>query len=243
MEHNIKTTDDLNLFVTEMGSGFPLVFLHGNKLTGRYFSAQQSLSDSYRLIFIDSRGHGKSSKTLFPLTFSQLADDLESVLAYLNISTCLIIGHSDGANLALSYVQQYPKRVGGLLLNGGNFLFSALNRWVRIGVAIELFLLKRVKLFCPRLKTQFAVANLLKEDIPMDYKRLASFQGPVLVLVGEKEIVPLSHSNQLANAFPNGQLIRVPKLGHHIANRQSKLFNRYIIDLVSRIQKEDLNDA
>lgn len=238
MKHTINTKDGLHLFIEEIGSGFPLVFLHGNNLNSHYFTGQRSLSNTYRLVFIDSRGHGKSSKTVVPLTFSQLADDLEIALETLGISACLLVGHSDGANLALTYVQKYPKRVRGLLLNGGNFSFSALNVWVRMGVKIELFFLNYFKSIFPILKRPFAVAQLLKEDIVINHKQLNQFQGPVLVLMGEREMISLEHSRELANAFQQGQLVIVPKLGHNIANRQPNLFNHYIKDLVFTIQKE-----
>ena len=100
------------------------LFLHGNNLSGNYFGKQGILYRDYRLIFIDSRNHGRSSRQSVKMTFEQMAADLEEILQYLNIKKALFVGHSDGANLAMVYASRYPDRIAGLLLNAGNMTFN-----------------------------------------------------------------------------------------------------------------------
>ncbi|MDU6630585.1 MAG: alpha/beta hydrolase, partial [Lachnoanaerobaculum sp.] len=109
-----------------IGKGFPIVFLHGNNLESGYFKKQRVLGRYYKLIFVDSLGHGKSGDILGKISFSYLADSLDELLSYLNIEKCLLVGHSDGANLAIKYAALYQERVAGILANSGNISFKGL---------------------------------------------------------------------------------------------------------------------
>ena len=53
------------------------LFLHGNNLSGNYFGKQGILYRDYRLIFIDSRNHGRSSRQSVKMTFEQMVADLD----------------------------------------------------------------------------------------------------------------------------------------------------------------------
>ena len=97
-----------------LGSEFPVVFLHGNNLDSGYFKRQRILSKCCKLIFVDSLGHGKSGNLLTNVSFSYLADSLEELLSHMNIEKCLLVGHSDGANLAIEYAKLHVKRVAGI---------------------------------------------------------------------------------------------------------------------------------
>ena len=74
MEFKVK--DGQIIYYRDLGKGFPIVFLHGNNLSGNYFGKQGILYRDYRLIFIDSRNHGRSSRQSVKMTFEQMAADL-----------------------------------------------------------------------------------------------------------------------------------------------------------------------
>ncbi len=61
----------------EAGAGEPLILLHGNGESCEYFSRQISyFKENYRVIAVDTRGHGKSPRGTAPFTIRQFADDL-----------------------------------------------------------------------------------------------------------------------------------------------------------------------
>lgn len=95
---------DAELFVSEAGNpqGIALVLLHGG-LGSRHDFIQfaATLAEHYRLIAIDSRGHGRSTLGHLPLSYAQLARDITTVLGKLNLLDAGIIGHSDGAIVGL----------------------------------------------------------------------------------------------------------------------------------------------
>ncbi len=66
------------LYYKETGEGEPLVLLHGNGEDGSYFSSQISFfRKRYRVIAVDTRGHGRSPRGTAPFTMTQFAKDLK----------------------------------------------------------------------------------------------------------------------------------------------------------------------
>jgi len=99
------TAGDAVLFVTEAGKrdGEPIVLLHGG-LGSRndFLPLAKYLAADYRLIAIDSRGHGRSPLgNVSLLTYQQLEQDIAAVLGELGLPDAGIIGHSDGGIVAL----------------------------------------------------------------------------------------------------------------------------------------------
>lgn len=95
---------DTALFVSEAGraDGQPVVLLHGG-LGSRtdFIPLATHLAEEFRLIAIDSRGHGRSALGRATMTYRQLATDVAAVLTELGLSGAGLIGHSDGGIVAL----------------------------------------------------------------------------------------------------------------------------------------------
>lgn len=65
---------DIALAFTEAGSGTPLILLHGNGEDGTYFAPHiAALARHFRVIALDTRGHGKSPRGSAPFTIAQFA--------------------------------------------------------------------------------------------------------------------------------------------------------------------------
>lgn len=98
------TKGDAVLFVSEGGraDGEPIILLHGG-LGSRhdFLPLAANLAADYRLVAIDTRGHGRSTLGHAPLTYSQVEQDTASVMAELGLKNAGIIGHSDGGIVAL----------------------------------------------------------------------------------------------------------------------------------------------
>ncbi|AZQ56177.1 alpha/beta fold hydrolase [Burkholderia cenocepacia] len=95
---------DAALFVSEAGKadGEPIILLHGG-LGSRndFLPLAKHLAVDYRLVAIDSRGHGRSALGDIPLTYHRLEQDTAAVVAELGLADAGIIGHSDGGIVAL----------------------------------------------------------------------------------------------------------------------------------------------
>ena len=123
---------DIQLHFTEHGSGKPLVLLHGNGEDSTYFEHQiDFFQDQYRVIAVDSRGHGASPRGVAPFTLDQFARDLADFMDGLELESAHLLGFSDGANIALLFALAHPKRARSLVLNGGNLFPEGLTEQTR----------------------------------------------------------------------------------------------------------------
>jgi pimeloyl-ACP methyl ester carboxylesterase len=79
-----------------------------------------SLSDAYRLILIDARGHGGSDKPHDRAAYGRRrqATDVVAVLDDLDIATARFWGHSMGGDVALTLGRHHPDRVSALIVTG-----------------------------------------------------------------------------------------------------------------------------
>ena len=74
---------DIALNYIETGEGFPLVLLHGNGEDHTYFKRQmEPFSQRYRVIALDTRGHGGSPRGSAPFTLDQFARELQGVTCW-----------------------------------------------------------------------------------------------------------------------------------------------------------------
>ncbi|ADO44203.1 alpha/beta hydrolase fold protein (plasmid) [Ketogulonicigenium vulgare Y25] len=103
--------------------GAPVIFtLHGGRGAGElgndFRTWGAALSDKFRVISYDQRGHGKTTDTL-PFTFNQLADDIETLRKHFcGDAQCIVIGGSFGGFIALTYALRHPGSYSKLILRG-----------------------------------------------------------------------------------------------------------------------------
>jgi pimeloyl-ACP methyl ester carboxylesterase len=109
---------DTNLFVEDLGSGVPLLLIHGFPLNQEIWRPQiEALSANARVIALDLRGHGQSPPTESPYSMDLLADDCAGVLEVLNVDQPVVIcGHSMGGYISFAFYRRHPEKVGGLIL-------------------------------------------------------------------------------------------------------------------------------
>jgi pimeloyl-ACP methyl ester carboxylesterase len=118
-----------NLHVTELGSGLPIVTLHGGP--GAHFAylvdAVRRSLDRARFVLFDQRGSLLSPvppAQVGSLDTAQLVADLETLRVALGQDRLRLFGHSWGSQLAQLYYQSHPSRVAGMILTGALWPFS-----------------------------------------------------------------------------------------------------------------------
>ena len=105
----------MNLYTKESGSGQPMVLLHGNGEDSSYFVNQLSFFESkYLVIAVDTRGHGRSPRGCGTFTLERFADDLKGFLDRRGLRRIILLGFSDGGNIALIFALKYPGYVDRL---------------------------------------------------------------------------------------------------------------------------------
>jgi pimeloyl-ACP methyl ester carboxylesterase len=99
-----------------VGEGAPIVLLHGLSATRRNVvqGSRHLAKRGYRLIAYDARGHGSSSPAP-GYSYPELVEDLEAVLAQLELDRVALVGSSMGAATAMAFALRHPERVPALV--------------------------------------------------------------------------------------------------------------------------------
>ena len=102
-----ETTDGAKIYYEDDGEGQPIVLVHGWLCSSRFWQKNvPELADEFRVVTIDLRGHGNSSKTLSGHTISQYARDVQQVIEHLDLHDAVLVGWSLGGPVVLSCYQQ-----------------------------------------------------------------------------------------------------------------------------------------
>ena len=102
----IDRPDGTRLWLTDWGSGEPLLFVHAAGLNSGSWAYQLTpmLRAGYRCVAYDRRGHGRSSVPGAGYDYDTLADDLAAVIEALNLRGLTLIGHSMGCGEVVRYL-------------------------------------------------------------------------------------------------------------------------------------------
>lgn len=226
---------DIALFYQEKGKGEPLILLHGNGEDGSYFQHQiEYFSGSYRVIAVDTRGHGKSPRGAAPFTIEQFSCDLSDFMAGLAIPRAVILGFSDGANIAMKFAIKYPGKVKALVLNGGNLDPEGVKRSVQIPIEIGYKIARRFSSKSPDAKRNAELLGLMVNEPQIERSELSKITMPTLVICGKRDMIKGSHTKVIVEGIPNAKL-SIIKGDHFIANKNADAFNQAVEEFLKTI--------
>jgi non-heme chloroperoxidase len=105
----ITTSDGVEIFFKDWGSGQPIVFSHGWPLSSDDWDAQLLffLRQGYRVVAHDRRGHGRSAQVADGHDMDHYADDLAAVVEHLDLHDAVHIGHSTGGGEVVHYLARH----------------------------------------------------------------------------------------------------------------------------------------
>lgn len=109
----------LNIHYKEYGQGHPLILLHGGPAAlDAWGDHLPTFAEHFRVIALDSRGHGKTVNPMGTLSYSMMADDVAAFIKALGLTKPLVSGYSDGDQIALELGIRNPDLPGALVLGG-----------------------------------------------------------------------------------------------------------------------------
>lgn len=227
---------DITLYYQEKGNKEPFILLHGNGQNGSYFKNQiDYFSNRYRVIALDTRGHGRSPRGTKPFTIEQFSCDLCDFMEELEISEAVILGFSDGANIAMKFAMKYPSRVKALILNGGNLNPSGVKITTQLPIEIGYKIAGRFASKSPEAKKNAEMLGLMVNDPNIERNELSKITAPVLVICGRNDIIRESHTKEIAKNIPNAKL-SIMKGNHFIANKRYIIFNKEVEDFLQNVR-------
>lgn len=219
---------EIKLNFVEQGQGQPLILLHGNGEDINYFEHQiPYFSKDYRVIAIDTRGHGKSPRGDKPFTIKQFAEDLHDFMDDKAIEEAILLGFSDGGNIALTFALKYPEKVERMIVDGANLFPSGvkpLYQWpIEIGYRIARLFAKKDE----KAKRNAEMLGLMVNEPHIDPSELARLKMPVLVVAGTKDMIKDEHTRLIYKSLPNAKL-EIIEGDHFVANKNADAFNKVV---------------
>lgn len=209
----------IKLYYEIYGEGPPLVVLHGNGgSSGSGSSHYPELVKKYKVIAIDSRAQGKSGDTDKPLTYDQMAADVNELLNQLNIDSAFIWGQSDGAILCLVMAMDYPKKVKRVVAYAPNTVpdSSAIFGWAVTAVNRVIKNSKDPK--------ETKLYELMRDYPNIPYAKLGTIKAPCLIMGGDRDVIRPEHLVKMFQSIPNSQLCILPGATHGGAWEQQERF-------------------
>jgi pimeloyl-ACP methyl ester carboxylesterase len=111
----------IKIWYAEFGTGAPVILLHGGLANSNYWGKLiPALAPHYRVVVMDSRGHGRSSRDDKPYGYDLMASDVVALMDYLKIDKAALIGWSDGAIIGLDIAMHHPERLTKLFAFAAN---------------------------------------------------------------------------------------------------------------------------
>ena len=220
---------DINHYYIEKGTGFPLILLHGNGEDCGYFVHQmEPFAKHFRVIAIDTRGHGQTPRGEASFSIRQFAEDLLDFMNLHQIEKAHILGFSDGGNIAMVFALMHPERVEKLILNGANLNASGVKRKVQIPIEIGYRIAKLFATKSPAARKNAEMLGLMVNDPNVKAEELSCIQNPTLVIAGEKDMIKDSHTRLIVKSIPVAMLSIIPG-NHFIANKNPDTFNEVVL--------------
>lgn len=216
---------NINHYYIEAGNGEPLILLHGNGENGEYFVHQiEHFQKNYRVIAVDTRGHGKTERGTAPFRIGQFADDLYIFMQKHGIEKAHILGFSDGGNIAMIFALRHPECVNKLILNGANLFAVGVKPSVQIPIEIGYRFAKLFAKKDSKAKQNAEMLGLMVNDPALTPEDVAKIQAETLVISGTKDVIKTEHTKLIAKSIPNAKLVLLNG-DHFIANKMHEQFN------------------
>jgi pimeloyl-ACP methyl ester carboxylesterase len=226
--------DGVDIAFLDQGQGAPIVLVHGFASTAQvnwvYPGWVATLTEAgRRVIALDNRGHGASSKLYDPADYHSrvMAEDVRALLDHLDLGRADVMGYSMGARITAFFALAHPTRLRRAVFGGlGIHLVDGVGLPASIAAALEAPSLADVR--DPTGRVFRAFAEQTNSDLEalaacirgsrqnLTGEQIAAIRAPVLVAVGAKDVVAGS-AHELAALLPSGRALDIPGRDHMLA--------------------------
>jgi pimeloyl-ACP methyl ester carboxylesterase len=242
-DHGTVDIGGASIYYAIYGKGDPVVLLHGGLGNADHWSNQVlALADKVQVIAIDSRGHGRSTRSKAAVTYDVMAADVLAVMDHLQLTRASFVGWSDGGEIALKIAIAHPERVDRLFVVGTNY--DASGSKPRGSQRAETFAAYSAKCRADYLKMsktprQFdALVDWLlpiwRNPMGFTKDQLRSIQAPTMVADGDHdEVIVLDQIQEMAKLIPHGQLQVFADTSHFALWQDPTAFNKALVEFLT----------
>jgi pimeloyl-ACP methyl ester carboxylesterase len=225
----------------EHGAGSRLVLLHGGLVDARFFEPNLGpLAERFHVYTPERRGHGHSPDLPGPITYQVMADDTIAFLDTVVGEAADLVGHSDGAFVAMLVAMQRPELVKRLVMISGGFNKSgeAMPDMEWNVDELAQFLGPAYGEVSPDGIDHFkVVATKIGEmaafEPNLHASELAKVTQRTLVMFSDDDLMTLTHAVEMYEALPNAEMAVVPGTSHFLTQEKPHLVNAIVLDFLT----------
>lgn len=207
------------LHYASVGTGRPVVLVHGNGESHDLFDVEigQLADAGYHVLAPDSRGHGANER-LSEYHYADMAEDIYCFIQALRLDRPLFYGHSDGGIIGLLLEMKHPGTLGAMAISGTNLSPDGLDP-----AFLEEFGERNRRRPDP-------LVTLMLTEPNIDARLLEAVRVPVLVTVGEHDLVLPEETQRIVRHLPDARLrvLKGEDHGSYVAN--SETMGRLLLD-------------
>lgn len=227
------------------GSGPPVVLLHGGLGHGGNWGHQVPFltASGHRVVLVDSRGHGRSTRDSRPYSYELMAGDVLAVMDALSINKAAFIGWSDGACTSLILGATAPKRVAGVFYLACNMDPSGVRPFESTPIIDRCFA-RHTKDYAELSSTPHDFKNFIEAVTQMQRTQpnyssqdLAGVRVPVTIAQSERdEFIKREHAEYLARSIPHAEFVLLPGVSHFAPLQRPEQFNAEVLKFLKKVR-------
>jgi pimeloyl-ACP methyl ester carboxylesterase len=257
-EHgHFATVNDIEMYYVDHGEGDPLVMLHGG--TGTALSNWNpyipTLSQKFRVIAPDCRGHGRTNNPLGEWSYHLMADDIAALVMDLGLQKPSICGWSDGGQIALELAMRYPGLARAYIVGAVWKVFSAsylqsLRDWgfegpgevntdqIQRATPEYVEVLREIhsplgseywKQLINGISTMWLTPLNYADE---DFRKIST---TVLILIRDRDqFIPVEDAVAMYRLIPNSELAVVPNADHSLSLTRIDMFAAIVMEFLTR---------
>ena len=245
-DHGTLAVDGAQIYWASYGAttGEPVILLHGGLGNSDHWANQiPALVDAkQRILAIDSRGQGRSTRTNARISYDAMAADVLAVMDKLDVKRAALVGWSDGGEIALKLAIKHPDRVSKLFVFGTNYnsegskprgsqrsqTFAGYSQKCRADYQ------KLSK--TPKQYDELVDWLLPVWRTPMGFTKdqLKAITAPALVADGDHdEVIVLDQVKEMSKLIPNAKLVVFEDASHFALWQDPTSFNKAMVALLA----------
>jgi pimeloyl-ACP methyl ester carboxylesterase len=237
------SVNGVKIWYAEFGKGQPVILLHGGLANSNYWGSLVPALDKHcRVIVMDSRGHGRSTRNDQPYGYDLMASDVVALMDFLKIKKAAIVGWSDGAILGLDIAISHPERITKLFAFAANSDPSGMTDISKSDV-FNAFFLRAEKEYEMLSATPTKYNDFLNQLSKMwatqpsfTKARLAGIKTPTWIVDGDHdEAIKRENTEFMAATIPGAGLLLQPEVSHFSFLQDPALFNDDVLHFLQHV--------
>jgi pimeloyl-ACP methyl ester carboxylesterase len=238
----VAAVNGIRLWYAVYGHGDPVILVHGGLANSDYWGLQiPVLARRYQVIVLDSRGHGRSTRTAAPIGYDAMAADVLALMDTLHVGKAALVGWSDGAIIGLDIAIHHPERLTRLFALAANSDPSGVKDVDKSPVftAYEERAAREYAKLSPT-PTQFKafldnISKMWANEPHFTEAQLRGIKVPTWIVDADHdEAIKRENTDYMASMIPGAGELILPAVSHFAFIQDPALFNEALMQFLSR---------